>query len=142
MIPDKIKAQAIAKIRHRVPVEQIAEELNVPVKLVKEWGNNLDPKDLIAIQSNIHAVDEVLNGELIGLNEDKLRETLELAAIDIAKHASTPALNADVVHAKALQLCADAISKLYQTLIMKGGTGEPVKNTSGNFSTFQRLMKD
>lgn len=143
MIPEKVKAQAIAKLRHRIPPEIVAEELEIPVKLIKEWSSNLDPKDLIAIQANIHAVDEVLNGELVGVNEDKLKETLELTAIDIAKQAATPAMNADMVHAKAIQLCADAVSKLYQTLIMKGGTGEPTnKNNNGHLSTFQRLMKD
>lgn len=149
MITEKVKATAIAKLKHKIPPETIAAQLDIPVKLVKDWAGSLNGNDMMAIESNIHAVqvltdkNAVANGEIVPLNEDVLRETLELTAIDLAKAATMPGTSADIVHAKSIQACADAITKLYQTFILKGATGEPSKPNDGQGQTlFQQLMKD
>lgn len=142
MITEETKAKAIAKIKHRVPPQEIADEFDIPLKLINEWTTKFGITDLVAVESNIHAVETIItSGELVPENEDKLKTVLEETAIDIAKNAAIPSLNGDMAHAKAVQLCADAVMKLYNTIIMKGGTGEPTTPNVNN-STFGRLMKD
>lgn len=144
MITEQLKAQAIAKLRHAVPIEDIASALNIPVKLVKEWKGKLDPKDLVAIEANIYAAEKLAYGEIVTEddNEKILKETLELTAIDIAKEVNNGFSLQDPMAAKSVQLCADAISKLYNTFILKNGSGTPMNNIPQEASTFQRLMRD
>lgn len=146
MITEQTKAVAKARIKQGVPLGEIASELEIPLKLVEEWKSQETSRDLIVQEATVLAVDKIIakEGELEPLLETKLRETLELTAIDLAKHAVLPAMNGDMVHAKAIQLLADAIVKLYQTIILKSGAP---KNDAGGarsdtLDTFAEMMKD
>lgn len=145
MITDKIKAQALAQIKHQIPAEQIAEKLNIPIMLVKEWGGKLTPDDMTALESNIYALESIVNGkvEILDNNEEILKAKLEEAAIELAKQTHTACAFGDMVHAKSVQLCADAVAKLYTTIILKNSSGNAMldKSTTGN-TLFNALMKD
>lgn len=146
MIPDTTKNQAIAKLKRNMPAEMIASELDLPLMLVKEWESKLNPNDLVALEANIQAVEEVtqrvLNGEIVPGNEETLKNELEKAAIQIAQASTKPIFIGDMLHAKAVQLCADAVSKLYQTLILKGAPAGQGSSGGQSNSRFHDLMKD
>lgn len=148
MINEATKARAVAKLRQSVPPPDIADELDVPLKIVEKWGEELDPSDMVAVEANIHAVEKVLNGELMPDDqlEQKLKKVLEETAIDIAKNMAVPIVNGDMAHAKAVELCSKAVSDLYKTIVLKGGTGPGEGNgdtpSSETLKIFQSLKKD
>lgn len=142
MISQEIKANAIARLAQAIPPEEVAENLDIPLKLVKEWSDNLSPNNLVSVHANINAMNNLKENEVLGLNEDVLRETLELTAIDIAKSASVSSSYSDPLSAKAVQLCADAVSRLYKTFILKDGMVENTKQTPTESSAFQNLLRD
>lgn len=149
MITEKTKAIAKARIKQNITCEEIAKELEIPLKLVEEWASNLNTKDMVVQEATLLAVDKIQKqidtGELVPLNEDILKECLEQTAIDITKAMAIPALTGDMVHAKAIQLMADAIVKMYQIIVLKGGKVEGAGGTLPSNSTldvFADMMKD
>lgn len=142
MINDNLKTQAKLMLQRGIPIDEIADELDLPEKLVKEWQSKLDPKDLTVLQSNVMAMGQVLKGELVPINEDKIRNELEKAAIEIASQSYKTAGTGDVVHAKSLQLLSDTVSKMYQTFILKGGAGNPSGAAPAGGTMFEQLMRD
>lgn len=148
MITEQAKASAIARMHHQVPLEEIAEEMEIPLVLLKEWHSKLDINGMIAINSNSHALSRVLEGEVVGnATELLLKAKLETLAMDIASEASKSIGSGDVVYAKSIELAANTAVKLYQTFIMKGGNAGPPGEGMGNlsnsgFNAFSSLMKD
>lgn len=144
MIDEQTKAAAIAKLLRQVPSETVAKEYQLPLPLVNEWRDNLDERDIIALESNIQAVATVMEGGIVPGQEQLLKFHLENAGMEVAREVEKAAAMGDPMHSKSLQLCADAVCKLYQTLVMKsvglGLPGAPM-NTTG-LSQFQSLMKD
>lgn len=147
LITPKLKSQAIAQLRHRVPIETVADNLELPVPLVREWFENLDEKDLVAVEATAEVVERIMNGEVVGVDNERLSKALEEAAINIAGEAEKPARSGDMLHAKAVQLCADAVAKLYLALVLKGGmqgSGQgsaPLFNDKG-LSAFERQLRE
>lgn len=141
MITDATKAKAIAAILRQVPHEDIAEELEIPVVLVREWAN-LQGKNLVTMEANLLAADRVLKGEVLEANQvDILKQKLEQAAIDVTNEV--PAAIGDPMYAKSLQLCADTITKLYQVIVCRGDVNPNNMPLSGNgISAFQSIMRD
>lgn len=143
MISDTIKAKAITQIRRQVPLDEIANELCLPLMLIKDWQSNLDVKDLVIVEANVAAIEDVLKGEVV--EPDKisiLKDKLEDAAIEVTKEVSI-ALG-DPMYAKSLQLCADTIAKLYVSIVKKD---TPAENPNNIFSptgltAFQTAMRD
>ena len=150
MITEKTKAVAVAKLRQRVPAQVIADEMELPLKLIEDWQGDLSPNDTVRAEANLIAVQQisqrVSTGELVEeANEAVLKNVLEETAIDIAKQSSIPGISGDMVHAKAIQLCADAVVKLYQTIILKGGNGPQDSGKRPNsqvLDVFENMMKD
>lgn len=144
MISEAEKSRAIALLKRRVAEDEIAEELDLPIMLIKDWKKELGFNDLVAVEANIHAVDTIMNdgGELVDDLEDRLKITLEETALDLAKAAVGPAISGDVMHAKAIQLCSDAVSKLYSTLVLKGNSTVKIDPGQTGGSAFAQLMKD
>lgn len=142
MITDQMKAAAVARLRRQEDPASIAASLKIPEKVVKEWQKALNPRDLVAIESNIYAVEELSKvQELVPMQEEILKQALEQAAIDLAKEASYPATTADVIHAKAINLCADAVCKLYSTLVLKGSSSISITDNRA-LSAFEALVRD
>lgn len=152
MITEKDKAKAIAYLKRGKSIEEVSEKFDIPPKLLLEWTKDFNTKDLITIESNILASEdlivhdlEVYDGEIPEDNKAKLKKQLEESAIEIAKHASVPVAFGDVMHAKAIQLCAQAVCGLYQTII-----GDPndivdpsnVALSDQTLTAFKSLMKD
>jgi len=146
MITEKQKSLAIAKMKNQTPLDLISEEMEIPMGLLKEWHKKLNPNDLIAIESNIIAVERVVNGEIEGVDNNKLKDVLEEAAQDIAKQVGCAVISGDPLHAKALELCSKAVCGLYQIIVLKNNSGSvelPGTRPSGSgLSSFQQLMKD
>lgn len=147
MITDKLKAQAMAQIRHQVPIEEIAKDLSIPLQLLKEWQANVSPRDMSAIESNIFACEKIASGELVPLNDDILKGELEKAAIELARSAYKNANAGDMIYSKSVELLSNAVAKLYQTMILKGqpglaGQSAPGQLSNNSISTFESLMKD
>ena len=141
MITESVKAVALARIKHQVPIEQISRELDIPEKLVKEWGGKLSENDMIAIEANIHAIDTVLHDNGVTGQEDILKSKLELAAIALTNEMYL-ASKGDAIHAKSIELCANAITKLYQTIVMKNQGKDDDNSSAGSGSFFKSLMQD
>lgn len=142
MITEPIKAKAIALIKHQTSLDEIAEQLELPIMLVREWAK-LEGKDLVALEANIHAVENVLQGEV--LEQDKiqlLKDKLEDAAIEVTKDINM-ALG-DPLYAKSLQLCADTIAKLYVSIVKKDTPSDNPNNifSPTGLTAFQAVMRD
>lgn len=137
MIDSGVKAKAIAKLKHGVPPEAISHEMEIPLLLVREWAK-LEGNDLIALQSNLYAVGNVLNGEVMDPTLlDQLRTKLEKAAISVVDEI--PMSLGDPIYAKSVSLCADTIAKLYMTFLSKTGDGLPEDTST---TLFESLMRD
>jgi len=145
MISASEKAQVIAQIKRNKPLSIIAEDHELPIKVVEEWANECskNPNDLIAIHSNIEAVKDVTSGKVLEIDEDLLEDILIETAMDVAKHVSIPAQQGDPYAAKAVKECADAVSKLYSTFVLKNGSGLPSDaGTQNGLAMFTATMKD
>jgi hypothetical protein len=141
MIKETVKAKAIAQIKRSIPLDQIAEELSLPVMLLEDWAK-LEGKDLVAMEANLHAVETILNRQEV-VEQDTveiLKTKLEEAALEVTK--DIPMAMGDVVYAKSLQLCADTISKLYVHIVNKGIPADTgIMNLNGD-SAFAQLQRD
>lgn len=144
MITKEIKMTALAKLKCQVPPEEIAEELDIPLPLIKEWANTIEGNDLIQLHANVHAVTKLANGEITrSNNEEFLRLKIEEVAIDIVEQVQLVTTGGDVVRAKALQLCADTVTKLYNSLINNITNADgSLKPNGQEISAFKSLMKD
>lgn len=150
MITERTKAIAKARLRQNISAEDIAEELEIPLKLVEEWAGKLSPTDMVVQESVALAVNKIqtkaLSGEVMPMMEEVLKETLIETAIDLTKSMALPALQGDMVHAKTIQLLADAIVRMYQIIILKGGNGStgPGGATANNevLDSFAEMMRD
>lgn len=143
MITEKIKAKAIALLERRKLAEEVAEELELPVMVVKEWEKNLSVKSLVALEATVHAIEDIEISSIDPTMEAKLKTKLEEAAREIADQVYKYAGGGDIIHAKALQLNADAVTKLYQTIILKGnGIATITPPDQNNGSAFQELLQD
>lgn len=148
MITEQTKAKAKARLKQCISVEEVAEELNLPVKLVEEWATKLNGADLVAQEATLLAVEKLQAkadaGVIEPLNTELLRKTIEDTALDLTKAMAIPAINGDMVHAKAIQLMADALVKMYQIIVMKGGVidggGDAPSNKS--LELFGDMMRD
>lgn len=143
MISEPTKARALALMKHQVPLEEISEELELPLMLVRDWHKQMSGKDLVALEANIHAVEHVLQGEV--LEKDKieiLKDKLEDAAIEVTKDISMAM--GDPMYAKSLQLCADTIAKLYVSIVKKDTPTEGSNNifNPNGLTAFQSVMRD
>lgn len=143
MIDAKKKAAAIARIKALEELEVIAEDMTIPLLLLEEWESNLSTSDLTTIEANMLGVGRVLQGELIEGSEKMLKQRLEEAACEVAVRVFNAAGTGDIVYATSLDKCANAISKLYATMIAKVGSDNPMFQPSSNSrSLFQTQMKD
>ncbi len=149
MIPPKTKAQAIASLKMGKSVEEVAELFDIPKKLVHTWYDDLDPNDLVGLEANVIALKNAITEieVLEQSQEEQLKFKLEKAAIEIADNAYKAAGMGDAIHSKSIQLLADAVSKMYTTIILKGNTGSgqspsiPIPNANG-ISVFENLLAD
>jgi hypothetical protein len=143
MYSEQDKHQAIALLKRNKTPEEVASQLDMPVRLVKEWHSKLDTKDLVGLQSNVQAFDDVLNGELIvtGDAEKLLKGKLEAVALDIAIEVDRNVGVNDVMVSKSLQLAADTVCKLYAVIVSKLNES-PVGKPNEAGSLFQSIMKD
>ncbi len=147
MITEATKNKAIFRLRDRETAEDIAKDMELPLPLVKEWESNLDAKDLTRLQSNVHAIETFSKGDILlpsSGQEEILRLKIEEVAIEIVDQVNLTVSTPDIMRAKTLQLCADTITKLYDSLINKksGPAGEPVKPNGRAITAFQSIMKE
>lgn len=150
MITEKIKAIAKARLHQGIPVATIAEDLQIPSKLIEEWAGTLSPTDMIKQEATLLAVDRLMTqqstGELVPFNEELIKNAVEETALEIIKAMAIPVVTGDMVHAKAIQLMADALSKIYHTVVLKGGTIPPASgkghNSNEMLENFSELMRD
>lgn len=156
MITKELKATAIAKIKCHVPLEEIALELDIPFPLVKEWHaketeseSNRTASDLVNTAAKVHAV-QVLTRELhqqvippSNQQEELLKLKIEEVALEIAEQVSLNLATTDVIRAKTLQLCADTVTKLYNSLISKAIAPDgSIRPSDTGLSAFRNVMRD
>lgn len=149
MITEQVKAKAKAQIKRNIPIEDIAKELDLPLALINEWASKLDPNDLVQQEANVSAIQTITErsekGELVDMDSEVLRTTMEKTALDLTNSMAIPALNGDMAHAKSIELLANALSKMYHTVVLKGGVIDVNPNdTPSNkaLEMFASLMKD
>lgn len=143
MITKERKAQALARIKALDPLEQIAEDMDLPLALLREWEGDMSDDDLVTVKANTNAVARVLSGEIVEGSESLLKQRLEEAAVEIAIQAHRVAGSGDILSAKTIDLCANAVTKLYASLIQKVGPDNPMFTPSATTRTlFQTQMRD
>jgi hypothetical protein len=105
-------------------IESVAEELDLPKSLVREWHAKLDPRDLTSARAHTMAVAELMSKPLQPGDPDQLKLSLERTAEELSRQIYASAPTGDVFQSKALQQLCDGVAKLYGILILKGGTGQ------------------
>lgn len=146
----KLKASAIMRLKHRVPPEEVAIELNLPLALVEEWSEGLDTKDYASANSQGIAnrqVIQLVTAEVVQ-NETTLEDVktnIEKAAYKIAKEVCDVSLiSFDLERAKTLQLLSGSLASLYNALFNKNQTVNMINNVQnsqdGSMSRF--IQKD
>lgn len=145
MITEKTKANAIALLKLGDTPEQVSDELELPLMLVREWYASIDGKDLTMLKANTNALTKMVSSELISNSEGNieiLRVKIEETAISIMDKVAQTVPFPDVIQAKALHLLADTCSKLYNTVINKGQA--PAQQSPGMqaLTMFDQLSRD
>lgn len=146
MITEQMKTTAIARIKMLEPPEDVALDMCIPVQLIREWADTISGKDMVQMKANIIATSNLAQEMGVSTSKDDLnllRAKLEESAITIATEVALTVATGDVVAAKTIQLCADAVTKLYNTFINGDGRdpGQPSQNGKA-ISAFAELMKD
>ena len=146
MITEKTKANAISLLKLGDTPEQVADSLELPLMLVREWSEDIGLKDLTMLQANSNALTRLVNGEVLNgseANADLLKLKIEEVALKIVEQVSHTVPYGDVVQARSLQLLADTCSKLYNTVINKGQAALPPQTPGQQaLSMFEQLSKD
>ena len=144
MISDKLKAQAIAQLRSGYEVFTVVKDLEIPESLVEDWYNTLDANNLVALEAVAIAVQRVENGEVMPGNDEVLKETLEQTAIGLVKQVAVLGGWGDMAAVKSIQLCADAVTKMYTTMVFKNSSSIDIVNpgASTGLGAFTSKMKD
>ncbi len=151
MITREIKMEAIAQINLGIPLPDIAANMDIPLPLVQEWSDKeaLETKsdnDLVAIAANIHAVRLLERGEIIPKSSDQeelLKIKIEEVALDIVDQISLTVASPDILRAKTLQLCADTVTKLYNSMVAKVTSADgSIRPDGQTISAFKSLMRE
>lgn len=137
MITKELKAKAIAQLKHLVPIEEIAEQLELPVNLIREWKDSLSTQDLTKIESVIQVVGDISKGELLDkeITVEQIDEVMKQAALDLSGLIINAANYNDPQQALAVDVCSNALTKLYKTFV------EPYKAISRSISTTRPLYE-
>lgn len=137
MITKELKAKAIAQLKHLVPIEDIAEQLELPVNLIREWKDSLSTQDLTKIESVLQVVGDINNGELLDMQItiEQIDEVMKQAALDLSGLIVSAANYNDPQQALAVDVCSNALTKLYKTFV------EPYKAISRSISTTRPLYE-
>lgn len=145
MITDKLKAQAIALLKNGESIEKVSGDLVIPYKLVEEWYDGLDIKDLTKLQAHTYAMTKVLNGEVIpkeDVNKDLLKVQIEETAIEIVKEAKANIHTGDLVQSKSLQALATTCSTLYKSIIGESIKPQVIGDGEQGATIFEQLSID
>jgi hypothetical protein len=137
LITKELKAKAIAQLKHLVPIEDIAEQLELPVNLIREWKDSLSTQDLTKIESVLQVVGDINNGELLDMQItiEQIDEVMKQAALDLSGLIVSAANYNDPQQALAVDVCSNALTKLYKTFV------EPYKAISRSISTTRPLYE-
>lgn len=122
-ITQKTKDSAIALFRLGDTPEQVAEAIELPLPLVREWYDTLDKNEVVAIQAATTALERMVhNGDVSNLNKEMFEANLLEAAQKIVSKIAIASHNADVMESKALSLLAQTCKDLYFTFVAPGKT--------------------
>lgn len=142
MISASTKSAVIARLEHGDMPGQLAEEFGIPTKLVEEWQETLGADSLVAIESNVYAVEKVLHGEVMPMQNDQLKYSLEKTALELSSKIYR-AREDDLPAAMALERLAKSVAILYGALINKTDPStSPGHLSSTSLSAFGQLAKD
>lgn len=147
MISQDVKITAIARLKCNIPVEDVANEFNIPERLVQEWKESLPEDALTKIEANTYAISKVASGEILmepERAEEILRAKITETAIDIVSEVSSTAYASDIVKAKTLQICANTIAMLHTSLLAKVATSgnNDILPSDRGLDIFKSLMRD
>lgn len=138
MITKEIKAVALAKIIGNVPIEEVAEELELPVALVREWQRDMTGQELVKMNANLNAIKSIANGEIVDLtiSVDQIDAMLKQAAVELIPLVVEAAQFSDLVKAQSIQVCAVTLAGLYKSFV------EPERMRMGNSLEGASLTED
>ena len=151
MITKELKAMAMGQIKMHVPLNEIAVNLDIPLPLIQEWytqykGTGRSEGDLTQVAANIYALNKLSNSEVIASSENTtqiLQVKCETVALDIVDQISLCIVTDDLVRARTLQICADAVTKLYNSMISKSVAPDgSMKPSTKSVTIFQQMMSD
>jgi len=145
MISRDVKNTAIARLKCNTPVEDVANEFDIPEKLVQEWKNGLSDDNLVQIAANTHVMSKIVSGEILmepARADEILRAKITETAIDIVSEVSSTAYASDLVKAKTLQICAGTIAVIHTALLAKSKEQtEDILPSNKGLDIFKGLMK-
>lgn len=128
LITKELRATAIGKLKHHARVEDVANDLSLPVALVQEWRNGMSERDFaktVSEQVGPGEVARIVMAEVDAGNVqlDKLKDTLEQGALKLAEEViNTSVISFDLERARTLNLLGSTLSTLYATYFGKGNT--------------------
>jgi len=143
MISEQTKAAVIARLKVGENLDSLADEFEVPSIIIQDWVKDTKGLTLIKAEAQTFALEQVMSGVLVDeVDEEQLKKKLEEAAESIADEIKGAVRCQDVAVSKSLELCANTISKLYATFVLKGGLISPDAANPTQNSLFQTLLKD
>ena len=123
-------------------IKEVAEELGLLPALVKEWYNGMTDTEKLTIETDLEvtkkAVSVVKNVETKDSANAKLELILNTAAYELASKA--PYIQGDIEAAKAFNLCADGLAKLYSSFFGKAPNNITIAPSTN--SEFSNMLKD
>lgn len=144
MIPEKLKAEALSLLSMGRTPEEVSEQFELPLMLVREWKSKLTGSDLVRLSANTHAMKTIMEGEVVTkkVSTQQIQDLLEETAYNIAEEANDVIKYPDLVKAKTLHMMADTVSKLYQTIINKNQTQDSKAPANPAMELLAQLGKD
>lgn len=144
MITPRDKAQAIGMLKGGMSIEDVANELDLPINLVNEWHKSEGITVVETIQATTTAIAR-LQGEVIDdTASERIKAGLERVAEQITEEMYYAINENDIQKARVLKLCSESTLKLYVAFVApQMASASPLTQLSNTgLSTFQQLMKD
>ncbi len=134
MSTEQTKALAIAKLKNGEDHEEIGIALDISPTIIEEWSEELKPGEMVAKEVNAIALDKATGLLVMDKKQDTvlLEDTLIRLALAITDEVKVGLHDHEI--AKAINISADTVSKLYNSFFSKGAQIAIVNNSDNHSS--------
>ncbi len=144
MLTKEVKNEAIGLLSIGTDIEVVAEKFSLPLALIEEWKNGIANAELVKANAVLSAVDMIAKTPYCEDLKPKIKTQLQKTALSVVEKIEFALFTNDVVAAQMSKLAADAISKLYASIIKDDDkpTLPDLDISEDKVSVFERIGKD